>query len=160
MRAVTGGEGPFATRMGRLRAAMGERGVEVALFSVGPELPWLCGYEAMPLERLTMLVVPVDEPAWLVVPELEAPRVVQRSDLFGIEAWSETDDPIQVVARRLRAATKIVVGDRTWARFVVDLQAALPRAAWRRGTQVVGPLRMAKDPFEVDALRAQAPRDR
>ena len=155
VRAVTGGEGPFATRMGRLRAAMGERGVEVALFSVGPELPWLCGYEAMPLERLTMLVVPVDEPAWLVVPELEAPRVVQRSDLFGIEAWSETDDPIQVVARRLRAATKIVVGDRTWARFVLDLQRATG-ATLGRAAPIVDPLRRVKDAHEIEALAAAA----
>ena len=47
-----------AERLDRVRAAMAEQGVEVLLLSVGPDLPWLIGYEAMPLERLTMLVVP------------------------------------------------------------------------------------------------------
>ena len=44
-----------ADRLRRVRAAMAEAGVDVLLLSVGPDLPWLIGYEAMPLERLTML---------------------------------------------------------------------------------------------------------
>ena len=56
------------------------------LLSVGPDLPWLTGYEAMPLERLTMLVLPRDGDATLVVPRLEAPRVVERPDLFAHRA--------------------------------------------------------------------------
>jgi len=48
----------------------------------------------MPLERLTMLVVPRDGEASLVVPRLEAPRVVERSDVFRLLPWGETDDPV------------------------------------------------------------------
>ena len=77
---------------------MGERGLQVLLLSVGPDLPWLTGYEAMPLERLTMLVVPVDGEATLVVPRLEAPRVVERPDVFAVRSFTETDDPIAMVA--------------------------------------------------------------
>ena len=40
----------------------------VLLLSVGPDLPYLTGYEAMPLERLTMLVLPRQGDASLVVP--------------------------------------------------------------------------------------------
>src|SRR3546814_324705 len=65
----------FADRVDRVRARMQELDVEVLLLSVGPELPYLTGYEAMPLERLTMLVLPVDGDATLLVPRLEAPRV-------------------------------------------------------------------------------------
>ena len=57
--------------MTRARARMGELGVDVLLLSVGPDLPYLTGYEAMPLERLTMLVLPRDGDASLVVPQLE-----------------------------------------------------------------------------------------
>ena len=42
------------------RERMDELGVDVLLLSVGPDLPYLTGYEAMPLERLTMLVLPRD----------------------------------------------------------------------------------------------------
>jgi hypothetical protein len=42
---------------------------------VGPsaDLRYLVGYHALPLERLNLLVVPVEGPVRLVVPELEAP---------------------------------------------------------------------------------------
>ena len=65
----------FRQRADRARARMRELGVDAVLLSVGPDLPYLTGYEAMPLERLTMLVLPADGDATLVVPRLEAPRV-------------------------------------------------------------------------------------
>jgi Xaa-Pro aminopeptidase len=135
---------------------MGEVGVDVLLLSVGPDLPYLTGYEAMPLERLTMLVLPREGDATLVVPRLEAPRVVERPDVFALRPWDETDDPIDIVARLVGLAGTVAVGDRTWARFVIDLQDALPGARFRRSADVVGPLRAIKEPAEVEALRRAA----
>src|SRR5215218_3979708 len=97
-------------RMARVRQAMATRGVDVLLLSVGPDLPWLTGYEAMPLERLTMLVVPRDGAATLVVPGLEAPRVVERPDVFALRPWSETEDPVAIVADLAGPAGLVAVG--------------------------------------------------
>ena len=47
----------FSQRLDRARTLMAEQQVDVLLLSVGADLPYFCGYEAMPLERLTMLVV-------------------------------------------------------------------------------------------------------
>ncbi|NOX29684.1 MAG: hypothetical protein GXP35_06510, partial [Actinobacteria bacterium] len=47
----------FVERLGRVRAVMAERDIDTILLSVGHDLPYLTGYAAMPLERLTMLVV-------------------------------------------------------------------------------------------------------
>ncbi len=77
---------------------MATLGLDALLLSVGADLPWLTGYQAMPLERLTMLVLPTDGDATLVVPRLEAPRVAPRPELFDILAWDEVDDPIVLVA--------------------------------------------------------------
>lgn len=150
-----------AERLDRVRAAMRAEGVDVLLLSVGPDLPWLIGYEAMPLERLTMLVVPRDGDATLVVPRLEAPRVVERPGVFATRAFEEAEDPIRLVAELAGPAGTVAVGDRTWARFVVDLQAAMGGAGWRRAGTVTGPLRAVKDATEVAALRrASAAADR
>ena len=132
--------------MARVRERMGALGVDVLLLSVGADLPWLTGYEAMPLERLTMLVVP----------RLEAPRVEAQGDLFEVVAWDETDDPISVVSARVGRAGNVAIGDQTWARFVLDLQRAAPAAAFRKASEVTGPLRVVKDAAEIDALRAAA----
>jgi len=146
----------LADRADRIRARMAEVGVDVLLLSVGHDLPYLTGYQAMPLERLTMLVLPREGDATLVVPRLEAPRVTERPDVFTLAAWDETDDPVALVAGLVGAAGSVAIGDRTWARFVLDLQAALPGAAFRRGSEVVGPLRAVKDPAEVESLRKAA----
>jgi Xaa-Pro aminopeptidase len=50
----------FLDRLARARTAMAVHEVDTLLVSVGSDLPYLTGYEAMPLERLTMLVVPRD----------------------------------------------------------------------------------------------------
>ncbi len=135
---------------------MTELGVDALLLSVGPDLPYLTGYEAMPLERLTMLVLPVDGDATLVVPRLEAPRVVERPEVFAVRSWGETDDPIAIVAGLVGSASTLAIGDRTWARFLVDLQSAVPTARFSRGGEVMGPLRARKDAAEVEALRTAA----
>jgi Xaa-Pro aminopeptidase len=139
---------------------MRELGVDVLLLSTGADLPYLTGYEAMPLERLTMLVVPADADAVLVIPTLEAPRVVEQPDAFELFTWDETDDPIEIVAGLVAGvapdAGSAAIGDHTWARFVLDLQRALPSVAFRRATDVTGPLRVVKDAAEIDALRAAA----
>jgi Xaa-Pro aminopeptidase len=150
----------YAERLDRARARMRELGVDVLLVSTGADLPYLTGYEAMPLERLTMLVVPADADAVLVIPTLEAPRVVEQPHAFELFAWDETDDPIEIVAGLVAGvapdAASAAIGDHTWARFVLDLQRALPHVAFRRATDVTGPLRVVKDIAEIEALRAAA----
>jgi Xaa-Pro aminopeptidase len=129
--------------------------VDVLCLSVGPDLPYLTGYEAMPLERLTMLVVPREADAVLVVPRLEAPRVVEQPGVFSVHAWEETDDPIDVVAGLVGGAAVVAVGDHTWARFVLALQAVLD-AQFVPASRVTGPLRAIKDDAEIAALTRAA----
>jgi Xaa-Pro aminopeptidase len=135
---------------------MREVGVDVLLLSVGADLPYFTGYEAMPLERLTMLVLPVDGDAVLVVPGLEAPRVVEQPDAFTVHPWAETEDPVAIVASLATGARVAAIGDHTWARFVIDLQGALPDVVFRRASEVTGPLRVVKDAAEIEALRSAA----
>lgn len=144
----------YLDRLARVRAAMGEQGVDALLLSVGHDLPYLTGYLAMPLERLTMLVVPRDGDATLLIPRLEAPRVTEQPGVFELLAWEETDDPVALAAKLVPGARAIAVGDQMWARFLVELLPLLPGAEYRRAVDVVGPLRMVKDQAEVDALAA------
>src|SRR5690606_18072168 len=135
---------------------MAARGVDVTLLSVGADLPWLTGYRAMPLERLTMLVVPVDAPATMFVPRLEVPRVVERPDVFSVVGWAETTDPVALVAAAVGSARTVSIGDQTWARFLVELLGELPSVRWERASGVVGPLRAVKDASEIEGLRRAA----
>ncbi|HEX3539415.1 MAG TPA: Xaa-Pro peptidase family protein [Acidimicrobiales bacterium] len=141
-------------RLERVRAAMTAAGVDCLLLSLGADLPWLTGYTAMPLERLTMMVLPCDGPAWLVIARLEAPRVDDDPATFSLLPYDETDDPVGIVARLVGARRRLAVSDRTWASFVLRLQERLPDAAWQPASTVTGPLRAVKDRDEVAALVA------
>ena len=141
-------------RLRRVRTAMADSGIDVCLLSVGPDLPWLIGYEAMPLERLTMLVVPVDDEPTLVVPGLEVPRVEHRPEVFALRGWGESEDPLDIVAGLVGPARTAAIGNRTWSQFLVGLQGHLPAARFSAASDIMGPLRAVKDPAELAALRA------
>ncbi len=143
-------------RMKRLRLAMAEHRVDVVLVSVGLDMPYLIGYQAMPLERLTMLIVPLEGSATLVIPRLEAPRVHSIPSVFDIVAWDETQDPVRITAdivQRHRPST-IAIGDQMWARFLVEMLAMLTGVVYSRAVDVLGSLRMRKDAAEIAALQA------
>ncbi len=135
---------------------MAEQDIDALLLSVGHDLPYLTGYTAMPLERLTMLVVPRADRATMLIPALEAPRVRDLPEVFELAPWGETQDPVAMAARLVTGSRRIAVGDQMWARFLVELLAHLPGVEYTRAVDVVGPLRMSKDPAEIDALAAAA----
>jgi len=141
-------------RLARTRDAMRAADVDVLLLSLGADLPWLTGYEAMPLERITMLVLPADDEATLVVPALEAPRVPHDARLFALRPWRETEDPISIIADLVGSRSELAVSDRAWAVHLLALQATLPGAKIRPASDVTAPLRAVKDAAEIAALRA------
>jgi Xaa-Pro aminopeptidase len=103
-----------------------------------------------------MLVVPKDGEVTLVVPRMEAPRVVEQPGVFTLLPWNETDDPIAVVAGLVGEPSTAAVGDTMWARFIVDLLRHWPSTTTRyvRSVEVMNTLRMRKDADEIAALAA------
>jgi Xaa-Pro aminopeptidase len=137
---------------------MGELGVDALLLSHGADLPWLTGYRAMPLERLTLFVLPREGDAVLLVPALEAPRVPDTGGLITLRPWAETEDPVALAAALLAPAAAATYGisDRAWATSLLALQSSLPGARWTTASSVTSPLRAVKDAGEIAALQAAA----
>ena len=147
----------LAGRMDAVRGRMRVLGIDTVMLSAGADLPWLTGYTAMPLERLTMLILPLESEAVLVVPRLEAARVEPHPELFSVRPWAETENPVEIVTGVVgRSRRRLAIGDRTWATFLLALQRDLPRSTWTTASTVVGPLRAVKDDEEVAALRRAA----
>jgi len=136
---------------------MAARGVDALLLSHGADLPWLTGYRAMPLERLTVLVVPRDGDAVLVVPGLEAARVPGGSASFTLRPWTETEDPVAIAVDLLGPRTATLgISDRAWATSLLAFQKRLPQTRWVAASTVTSPLRAIKDADEIIQLRAAA----
>ena len=152
----------FAERLERAAAAAAAAGLHALLIGVGSDLRYLTGYEAMPLERLTLLVVVAGEAPFIVVPRLErgAAEAGLRSPI-EIRAWEEADDPYAIVAGAIDAAGKqpirIGLSDTMIALHVLRLQAAIAsEATYESATTVLRDLRMIKDADEIALLRLAA----
>ena len=128
---------------------MAADGVDALLLSVGPDLPYFTGYQAMASERLTMLVVTAND-ATLVIPRLEAPRLGDGP--FVVRPWAESEDPLQIVADLAGGGT-LAIGDHTWATFLLGLQRLLRGAGFVPASTVTAALRATKSVAEADALR-------
>jgi Xaa-Pro aminopeptidase len=143
-------------RVSHAQKAAAGAGVDALLVTPGPDLRWLTGYDALPLERLTCLVLPADGPAFMLAPGLEVPSVLASPvrDLdVEVVGWGETDDPYAVIAARLGSPARVALANRMWAEQVLRMRAALPGAEQSLASGVIGELRMRKSPEEVDALR-------
>jgi Xaa-Pro aminopeptidase len=149
-------------RVERARQLTVDAGLDALLISPGPDLRHLTGYDALPLERLTCLVVPREGSPVLVVPELERPRAeASPAGTLGLElvGWQETDDPYALVADLLRerlgetAAGAVAVSDRMWAVQALRLAEAMPGTIPSPAGRVLRDLRVRKSAAEVQALR-------
>jgi len=154
----------FAGRLAAVAARARTADVDAVLVTPGPDLQYLVGYEAVPLERLTCLVVPAEDPAFLVVPRLEL-LAAQASPVtvlgLTLHPWTEGEDPYALVASHLPSAARVAVDDHMWASKVLHLRDAMPGVEQVLAGASIADLRMRKDPSEVEALlRAGAAIDR
>jgi Xaa-Pro aminopeptidase len=152
----------YAARLARAAEATAAAGFDALLVGVGPDLQYLSGYLAMPLERLTLLVVAPGRPPTIVVPRLErgAAEAGLHADV-AIATWEESDDPYRLVAALVGTSSsggslRIGVSDRLWASHLLRLQGALVGAAFESATTALRALRMVKDPDEIALLRLAA----
>lgn len=148
-----------AARLGRAAAAAADAGIAALLLTPGPDLRYVTGYDATPLERLTCLVVAAaggGQAPFLVVPRLELAAAqaspAGRLDL-ELVPWPETEDPYRLIARRLGSPGTIGVSDRMWATMLLRFRDVLPGPRVLLASAALRGLRMRKSAAEAAALR-------
>ena len=96
----------YGERISAAQARAAEAGLGAVLVGVGADLRYLTGYPAMPLERLTMLVIPATGTPSLVAPRLEATPAracpPAAAGYLPVVAWEEADDAHALVASMVR----------------------------------------------------------
>ena len=148
----------FGDRLTRAQAMLGETSLDALVVAPSPDLAYLTGYDPMPLERPTLLIVRPDTAAALVVPLLERPLAADApaADALELVGWTDQADPYAVAADLLPSTGRVAVGDRIWGAHLLGLQEARPGLAWTSARPVVGALRMRKDATEIELLRTAA----
>ncbi len=148
----------FEDRITRLQGRMRTLGLHGLVVAPSSDLRYLTGYDALALERPTLLLVRSDGPTAMIAPRLEEARVEEEVLLDAVElhVYGEHDDALSLAARTLDApaAATIAVGDQMWSAFTLGLQHALPGRTWTPASAAIAPLRAVKDPDEVARLAA------
>jgi D-alanyl-D-alanine dipeptidase len=147
-----------ADRMDRAAAEGAAQGFDAVVVAPSPDLAYLAGYDPMPLERPTLLILRPDRHPVVLVPELERPLAAAspggaHAELVG---WVDGVDPYVAAAQLLPSSGRVVVGDRIWGSHLLALQAVLPGVTFAAASPVLGRLRAIKDADELDALRRAA----
>jgi Xaa-Pro aminopeptidase len=147
-------------RLARAAGAAREAGIDALLLTPGADLRYLTGYDALPLERLTCLVVPASGEPVLVVPLLErlAAEASGAGTVVKIATHGETDDAFVMTAGLVRDAIggsprRVGVADRMWAEQVLRFGALMSGAEQVTAGGVLRSLRLRKTPDEVEGLR-------
>jgi Xaa-Pro aminopeptidase len=148
----------YRDRLASAVAATEAAGLEALLVAVGSDLRYLTGYEAMRLERLTLLVLRPGEEPRIVVPRLE--RAAAEAGLrtpLRIVSWEETDDPYELATDGIERSGRVAVSDTMLAMHVLGIQRALgSTVSYSLASSVLRDLRMVKDPDEIALLREAA----
>ncbi len=149
--------GDHAARLAALQHEARTAGIDAVLVAPGPDLRYLVGYDAVPLERLTCLVVPAAGDPVLVAPRLEV-LAAQASPVgslgLAVLPWGELDDPYSVVASVVPGALSVALDNHMWAEKVLALRDAMPAVEQVLAGPLIARQRMRKDAAEVEALIA------
>ena len=146
----------LARRLDTLGKSAVAAGVDAVVVTPGADLQYLTGYDAMPLERLTALVVRAGTNPVMVVPALEVlAALASPISAIGIDirTWEEGEDAQALVASLVPGAKRVALDDLMWAEKVLKLRAAMPAAEQVLAGSLIAPMRMRKDAAEVAALR-------
>ncbi|HLI11851.1 MAG TPA: Xaa-Pro peptidase family protein [Alphaproteobacteria bacterium] len=152
----------FSDRVGRLRTAMRERSVDIALLDEFEAMAWLSGYGNSE-NRWRCVGIPLEGAPFFLIRALDAGPCRQRIWFDDVVAFKDWEDPVRkladILARRglSRGAIGLDLGSYSMpaARFAA-VQAALPGARFVDLGPLVNELRLIKSPAEVALLRKAA----
>jgi Xaa-Pro aminopeptidase len=141
-------------RVRRTAEAAASAGLAAVVVAPSPDLAYLCGYDPMALERLTLLVIRPDAEPVLLVPALERPLALASAvgGTMEVRGWDDGDDPYRAATGLLPAEGRIAAGDGMWSSHLLGLQSALPSVAFVTASVVISRLRAVKDADELTAL--------
>jgi Xaa-Pro aminopeptidase len=149
----------YQERLDRVRAQMARQRVDYLLVGPSTDLVYLTGYHTSQSERLTLFVLPREGDPRLVMPAFEVARVEHLESAVQPASWTETESPVELLASLLRERGRgatIAIGGQLHAAFLLRIQKALPDARFMEGAYVMDPVRVRKDEYEIEQLRAAA----
>jgi Xaa-Pro aminopeptidase len=142
----------FSERRKLLQRKMAETGFDLAIVTPGPNLRYLTDFRAHAMERITALVLTIDE-AWMLVPQLEFNAAQEFFKDFEVVAWGELDNPYEMIFNRSKRSSTILLDQNMKFLHVEKFHSARPSSALANLAQIIQPMRAIKSQAELAELR-------
>lgn len=149
----------YGARRQKAQAAMGRAGVDLLALGPGDYMSYLLGFHTHPDERPCLLLLTPEREGFLM-PALNAEDTRQRSDL-PLETWTDAegaDAALGRLAQQLDFARvqRVALDETMRTDFSLLLLERLDGASPGVAGDVLGPLRMRKEPAEIELIAHNA----
>jgi Xaa-Pro dipeptidase len=156
----------YQNRMNGVRAEMRKGGIDLFLVSPSSNLFYLTGYGVNGDERLLLLVLPAEgKPGSPQAEPFILANVLYKDQVEGLPVkdfvfWKDGEDPFsllkQEIQKRNLPAGKIALEPQLPAFFSLPIAERFPRTDFTLGAPLTDPLRLYKDPGELELIRQAA----
>lgn len=154
----------YKARCERVQARLRDANIDYLIVGPSSDMFYLIGMNRPQSERINMLLIPKEGRIMQVLPAFESALAEPLATFFDFTTWEETESPAEKIASLLPNrgnGLKIGVADKVFVHFQYLLQAAIPGATFVSGGAVMNPVRMVKEPLELEYLtQAGAAADR
>jgi Xaa-Pro aminopeptidase len=144
----------MSDRVAQLQREMAARGVGVCVVGPSENLRYLLGYDAIALERLTVLAVSRTGAA-MIMPDFEAPEFAAVDGRPPVAAWSDRDGPAAAVDQAFAQLGTIdgaaLIDDELPFGYFARVRDRLP-AQPTPASALLGELRLRKSAAELEAI--------
>ena len=148
----------FQARCRRVQANMIRAGVDYLLVGPSADLFYLIGLQRPQSERLTQLVIPADgDDIRLLLPAFERALAAPLASFFELVTWEETEDPVSRLASLIPNKGRgkcVAVSNKVFVHFAYLIHDKLSGASFVSGGTSIDPVRMRKEPGELELLVA------
>lgn len=134
-----------------LQQEMQAQAIDWLFLTPSPNFRYLTGYKALPLERLTMLMLPAHGKPHMIVPRLELLLAKEHVTIdCDITSFSETENAIDIVGSL--ASGNIAVDPYMWSEKLLKFQSRMPESTFTDATSLINVVRTVKSDFEKRSL--------
>jgi len=150
----------YTERITQAQVHMQELGIDLMLVTPGADLRYFIGYNAIPLERITALVLQPHAEPFLLVPRLEISTA--KASPFGdlgweVIGWGESENPYEIIrAKSGFTGGSVAVDNHMWAERVLKISENFAGAKIELAAPIISAIRIIKTPTELNFLREAA----
>lgn len=141
----------MANKIESLQGEMRRQNIDWVFLTPSPNFRYVTGYKALPLERLTILLIPANGKPHLIVPRLELMLAKEHVSIdCDITSFTETENPVDLVANI--ASGSIAVDPYMWSEKLLKFQTKMQTSQFADATSIINVVRTIKDSSEINSI--------